>query len=152
MSKITVQALVATTPRHLITQGGVAITSFRIASSDRRFDSATNTWIDGSTNWYTLTCFNQLAINVYESIHKGDRVVVCGDLLVRDWDNGERAGTSVEINADTVAHDLAWGTSIYTRTVTVREAGEAVPGVAPVSAPVADEVTHSCNCRNCDSR
>ncbi len=69
------------------------------------------------TNWFTVTAFRQLAINLAGSINKGDRVVVTGELKVRDWDNGERAGTSVEIVAFTVGHDLRWGTAEFTRTV-----------------------------------
>jgi single-strand DNA-binding protein len=55
------------------------------------------------------------------SVSKGDRIAVQGKLRVRDWDNGERAGTSVEIEADSIGHDLAWGNSAFTRTVLVRE-------------------------------
>ncbi|MBJ7281217.1 MAG: hypothetical protein JHD31_05065, partial [Rhodoluna sp.] len=46
---------------------------------------------------------------------------VMGRLRVRDWDNGERAGTSVEIEAETLGHDLVWGSSTFVRTVNVRE-------------------------------
>jgi single-strand DNA-binding protein len=121
---ISVQGLVATTPRHLITQEGLPITSFRMASTHRRFDRTTKKWVDGETNWYTITAFRQLAINVAGSISKGERVVVSGKLRVRDWDNGERAGTSVEIEAEAIGHDLTWGTSTFTRTVMVREVDE----------------------------
>lgn len=125
MSELTsVTGLVATTPRHLITQAGLAITSFRLASSQRRFDRSQNKWIDGETNWYTVTAFKTLAINVATSISKGDRIMLTGKLRVRDWDNGERAGTSVEIEADSMGHDLNWGTGVFNRTVLVREAEE----------------------------
>jgi single-strand DNA-binding protein len=97
------------------------ITSFRLAASQRRFDRTKNQWIDGDTNWYTVTAFRQLAINVAGSVAKGERIVVSGKLRVRDWDNGERAGTSVEIEADSIGHDLTWGSSVFTRTVLVRE-------------------------------
>ena len=92
---ITVAGLVATTPRHLVTQDGLPITSFRMAASHRRFDRTANKWVDGETNWFTVTAFRQLAINAAGSISKGERVLVTGKLRVRDWDNGERAGTSV---------------------------------------------------------
>jgi single-strand DNA-binding protein len=118
---ITVAGLVATTPRHLITQDGLPITSFRLASSHRKFDREQNKWVDGETNWFTVTVFRQLAINASTSIAKGERVVATGKLRVRDWDNGERAGTSVEIEADHLGHDLFWGTSSFTRTVLVAE-------------------------------
>lgn len=118
---ITVSGLVATTPRHLVTQDGLPITSFRLASSQRRFDRSQNKWVDGETNWYTITAFRQLAVNTSHSVTKGERIVVSGKLRVRDWDNGERAGTSVEIEADVIGHDLSWGTAVFTRTVLVRE-------------------------------
>ena len=116
-----VTGLVATTPRHLVTQDGLPITSFRLAASTKKFDKQTNRWTDGETNWFTVTSFRQLAINSATSVSKGDRVVVMGRLRVRDWDNGERAGTSVEIEAETLGHDLVWGSSTFVRTVNVRE-------------------------------
>jgi single-strand DNA-binding protein len=122
--KISVQGLVATTPRHLVTQDGLPITSFRMASTHRKFDRVLKKWVDGETNWYTITAFRQLAINIAGSVSKGERVMVIGALRVRDWDNGERTGTSVEIEAEAIGHDLTWGTSTFTRTVMVRELDE----------------------------
>jgi len=121
METLSVSGLVATTPRHLVTQDGLPITSFRLASSQRRYDKAQNKWVDGETNWYTITSFRQLAVNVSQSINKGDRIAIQGRIRVRDWDNGDRSGTSVEIEAIHVGHDLAWGVSSYTRNVLVRD-------------------------------
>lgn len=131
---VTISGLVATTPRHLITQDGLPITSFRLASSHRRFDREQNKWIDGETNWFTITGFRQLAINLSTSVQKGDRVLVSGRLKIRDWDNGERAGTSVEVEAEHLGHDMFWGTSVFTRTVLVAEADpadETEPAIEP---------------------
>lgn len=119
--QLTVAGLVATTPRHLVTQDGLPITSFRLAASHRRFDRNQNKWVDGETNWFTVTSFRQLAINSSQSVNKGDRILVNGKLRVRDWDNGERAGTSVEVEADSIGHDLTWGSSVFTRTILSRE-------------------------------
>ncbi|MEY4449777.1 MAG: hypothetical protein RLZZ304_152 [Actinomycetota bacterium] len=131
---ITVAGLIATTPRHLVTQDGLPITSFRLAASQRRFDRVQNKWIDGETNWYTVSAFRQLAINSSTSLSKGDRIVLTGKLRVRDWDNGERAGTAVEIEAEAIGHDLSWGSSDFTRTVLVREVDETqVPSSEPAN-------------------
>ena len=121
MEQISIAGLVATTPRHLITQDGLPITSFRLASSTRRFDRSQNKWIDGETNWYTITAFRTLAINTSTSVDKGDRIMLTGKLRVRDWDNGERSGTSVEVEATSLGHDLSWGESTFKRTVLVRD-------------------------------
>lgn len=121
---ISVTGLVATTPRHLVTTDGLPITSFRLASSYRKFDRALMKWVDGETNWYTITAYRTLAINTASSISKGERIFVYGKLNIRDWDTGERSGTSVEIEALTLGHDLCWGTSAMNRTVLVRDTGD----------------------------
>jgi single-strand DNA-binding protein len=114
---ITLTGLVATAPRHIVTSEGLPITSFRLASTQRRFDRSAQRWIDGDTNWYTITTFRQLAINGAGSISKGDRIVVAGRLRIREWENGERTGTTIDVEADAVGHDLAWGTSTFSRSV-----------------------------------
>ncbi|MCF8540186.1 MAG: single-stranded DNA-binding protein [Aurantimicrobium sp.] len=115
---ISVTGLVATTPRHITTSEGLAITSFRLASSQRRYDRTQQRWIDADTNWYTVSCFRGLASNAADSVVKGDRVMVSGRLKIRDWENTDRSGTTVEIEAENLGHDLFWGTSTFTRTLT----------------------------------
>lgn len=124
MQPITVQGLIATTPRHIKTQDGLDITSFRLASSQRRYDHNKKRWTDGETNWYTITAFKSLAVNAHESVNKGDRVIVSGNLRIRDWDNGSSSGTSVEVEADAIGHDLSWGKAVFTRTVLVSDKDE----------------------------
>lgn len=114
---ITIAGLVATNPRHIVTSEGLSITSFRLASTQRRFDRGQERWVDVETNWYTITSFRQLALNCATSISKGQRVLVSGRLRIREWDNGERVGTTVEIDADSIGHDLMWGTSQFTRSI-----------------------------------
>lgn len=129
---LSITGLVATTPRHLVTNDGLPITSFRLASTQRRYDRGAQKWIDAETNWYTVTTFRQLAINVVGSIDKGQRIVVTGRLRVREWSANDRTGTNVEIDADALGHDLAWGTSVYTRSVASTVAHDAdVPSDRP---------------------
>jgi single-strand DNA-binding protein len=115
---ITLTGLVATTPRHITTSEGLAITSFRLASSQRRYDRVQQRWIDGDTNWYTVSAFRNLAQNAATSVSKGDRVILTGRVRIRDWENTDRSGTTVEVEAESVGHDLTWGTAVYTRTTT----------------------------------
>ena len=58
---ITVTGVVGSDPRVHVTTQGLAITSFRLASTRRYFDRAKGTWEDGETNWYTVSGFRQLA-------------------------------------------------------------------------------------------
>ena len=114
---ITLTGLVATAPRHIVTSEGLPITSFRLASTQRRFDRSKERWIDGDTNWYTITAFRQLAINSAGSVGKGDRIIVTGRLRIREWENGERVGTNIDVEADAMGHDLMWGTSVFSRSI-----------------------------------
>jgi single-strand DNA-binding protein len=120
--RITITGLVATAARHIVTSEGLPITSFRLASTQRRFDASTEKWIDGETNWYTVTAFRQLATHTAESVNKGDRILAVGKLRIREWENDERTGTNIEIEAEAIGHDLTWGTGVFTRTV-----GAAIP-------------------------
>jgi single-strand DNA-binding protein len=147
MSEITVSGLVATTPRHLVTQDGLPITSFRLAAAGSTVEVGSESTTDW-TNWFTVTSFKQLAINTALSISKGDRVTITGILRVRDWDNGERAGTSVEIESITIGHDLNFGHTVFTRTTHMASDGTKTNLDESDAAPVA-EPAHSCSCNNC---
>lgn len=89
MAKYVVEnVLIATTPRFITTQAGKRIGSFRVAEN----------LPNGKANWFTVTLKGEVC-RVFEDrdLGKGKRLDIAGDLHVVDWDNGERAGTSVEI-------------------------------------------------------
>lgn len=109
---ITIVGTVGTDPEKKV-RNGVPITSFRVASKERRFDRATGAWVDGETNWYTCSAYRRLAEHAFESIHRRERVVLTGRLRVRNWDTGEKRGTSVDIDIDAIGHDLLFGTSTF---------------------------------------
>lgn len=113
---ITLVGLVGTSPRHIVTATGLPITSFRLASTQRRFDRSEAKFVDGETNWYSVSAFRQLAVNTVASLEKGDRVIVTGRLKVQNWESGGRTGLNVEVEADTIGHDLCWGTTRYAKT------------------------------------
>lgn len=132
---------VATVPKHFITGEGLPITTFRLASTQRRFDRAQGRWADGETNWYSVTTFRQLAINAVASVKKGDRVIVSGRLRIRGWEAGDKSGTSIDVEADAVGHDLSWGTTVFTRSIVtapVAASGEHGDS-AQADSPAADQ-------------
>lgn len=125
---ITITGVVGTDPKHTVTNGGLAITSFRLASTRRVFDRAKGTWEDGETNWFTVSAFRQLASNASLSIRKGERVIVRGRLRLRAWETGERSGTAVEIEADSIGHDLAWCVTSYAKVRSSRPSDASADG------------------------
>jgi len=105
---ITIAGLVAAQPRHIVTSAGLPITSFRLAPTQRRFDTSAEKWIDGETNWYTVAAFRQLATHTAESVNKGDRILVVGKLRIREWENDERTGTNIEMRPKKWSSRLQW--------------------------------------------
>ncbi|MGO3885976.1 MAG: single-stranded DNA-binding protein [Mycetocola sp.] len=135
--RITATGIVATEPRHVVTQEGLAITTFRLAAQQRRFDREQERWISGETHWYSVSAFRRLALNCSTSLAKGDRIVVAGRLRFRQWQSESGGGTNAEIDAAAIGHDLSWGTSRFSRVLAAP--GGAEPAVitdgTPASCP-----------------
>ncbi|MFE1644966.1 single-stranded DNA-binding protein [Microbacterium sp. P01] len=112
---ITVTGNIATDPELKHTPAGIPIVTFRVASSQRRFDKSTSSWVEGSTNWYSVSAFRGLADHAHRSLRKGNRVVLTGRLKIREWDTGAKKGTTAEIEVDAIGHDLLWGTTVFQR-------------------------------------
>jgi single-strand DNA-binding protein len=111
---VTITGNIATEPERRTLPGGANVTSFRVASTHRRFDRAAGAWVDQYTNWYTVSAFRALGEHAYASLHRGERVIVVGRLHLRAWDNGTRSGTSADIDADAIGADLLFGTTAFT--------------------------------------
>lgn len=114
---VAVRGFVATDPRHLVTEGGLPITSFRLVTTHRRYNRQASSWEDGGSNWYTVSAFRRLAVSAADCIAKGDPVLVSGRLCLREW-TGDKQGMTVEIEAESIGHDLTWGRSQFTRAAT----------------------------------
>jgi len=131
---ITLTGIVATAPKHIVTSENLQITSFRLASTQRRFNRVEQKWEDADTNWYTVTAFRNLAAHAIGSILKGQRVIVTGRLRIRDWQTDEKSGTSIEVDADALGHDLTFGTSEFTRTPAATSAPDTAESAAAAEA------------------
>lgn len=112
---ITVRGFVASEVKSSTTTRGTSTASFRLGTTERRYDRASNTWVDGNTNWYTVQSFRYLAGHVGCSVKKGQRVIVVGKLRLRQWEHEGRIYHVAEIDAESVGHDLMWGSANFTR-------------------------------------
>ncbi len=94
---------------------GISVANFRVASTPRL--KKEGKWVDGDTTWYSVTVWRHLAVNIRDSVRKGDAVVVHGRLRTDTWkrEDGELNST-LQIEATLVGHDLTRGTSLFTRT------------------------------------
>ncbi len=86
---------------------GTLVLNFRVACNERRFDKASESWVDGESLYLSVNCWRRLAENA-ASLVKGDPVIVKGKLRTREWttEQGERRSV-VELEASAVGPDLA---------------------------------------------
>jgi single-strand DNA-binding protein len=115
--QVTLRGNVATEPRHVRFDDGNTLTSFRLASTARYFDRDRREWVDRGTTYMSVICRKAMASNAAASVRKGHPLVVTGRLRERFWSSNGRSGQSLEIEADTVGHDLSFGTTEFVRIV-----------------------------------
>jgi single-strand DNA-binding protein len=86
---------------------GTLVLNFRVACNERRFDKASESWVDGESLYLSVSCWRRLAENA-ASLVKGDPVIIRGKLRTREWttEQGERRSV-VELEANAVGPDLA---------------------------------------------
>ncbi|MFD8751269.1 single-stranded DNA-binding protein [Kitasatospora sp. NPDC059577] len=134
---VTVLGNVATEVSYAETSGGVPTATFRIGCTERRYDRQRRCWVDGGTQWVTVTAWRALAVNLIGSLAKGDPVLVSGRLRVREWVDGEARRSRAEIDARSVGHDLTRGTSAFRWAAGVR--GEPAVGARSAGAEAGAE-------------
>ena len=127
-------------PEIRFTGNGAAKCSLRLAVNRRWNDRDGNQREE--TSFVTAIAWRSLAENVAESLHKGDRAIVLGRLVIRSYEDKEGQTRWVtEVEADEIAPSLRWAKAVPQKTSGNRPAadrsGEDFGGVAP---PVDDDV------------
>jgi len=112
---VTVSGNVVGDPVVRATRANVPFVTFRVASNVRRVDFKTGEYIDAGTNFVNVTAFRALGVNLSNSLKKGEPVIVYGRMRINQWVNGERSGTTVEIDASNVGHDLNRGQTTFVK-------------------------------------
>ena len=104
-------------PELRYTAAGAAVASFRIASTPRHFNKQTNDWEDGEGLFLTCNIWRDQAESVTESLAKGMRVIVNGNLRQRSYETREGEKRTVyEVEVEEVGPSLKWATARVTRT------------------------------------
>jgi single stranded DNA-binding protein len=113
-AQVSVVGFVATDPEYKLTPKGVPLLAMRVAWTTRRKDAETGEWYDVNSSFANVSCWRQLALNLKNSVRKGDPVMLRGSLNIRQYTgkDGQR-GTSVDIDADTVGHNLGRGVAVF---------------------------------------
>jgi single-strand DNA-binding protein len=107
---ITVVGNLVADPELRFTASGQPVATFRIASTPRIRDNATNEWKDGDSLFLTCNVWRQAAENVAESLQRGMRgmrVIVTGRLKQRNYETKEGEKRTVyEVEVDDVGPSL----------------------------------------------
>jgi single-strand DNA-binding protein len=115
-AQVMLAGYVATDPTFKANDGKAPKTYMRVAWTSRYRDRVTGEWRDGQTSYATVNCWRGLAGNAHASFRKGQPILVTGRLQVREFDttDGKRR-TAVDIEADSIGHDLFRGYAVFSR-------------------------------------
>lgn len=113
-NSITVIGNLVEDPELRYTQSGVPMANIRVASS-RRYQDRNQEWQE-DTAFFRGTVWREMAEQVSESLHKGDRVIISGRIEQRDWeDNSGQKRTSLELSIQEIGPSLRWATAQVNR-------------------------------------
>lgn len=84
---ITVIGNLTADPELRFTPNGVPVANFTVASTPRTFDRQSNEWRDGEALFLNCSVWRNYAENVAESLSKGTRVIVQGNLRARSFED-----------------------------------------------------------------
>lgn len=106
------------TMKHI--KGDTCVTTFRLAIPRWRFtvDARTGnaSYVEDGAYWYTIETWDKLADNVVRCCCKGDPVIVVARPVPNAWvDANGQIRSSIVFRASAVGHDMAKGTSRYTK-------------------------------------
>ena len=98
-------------PELRFTSSGQAVATFGLAVNRRWQNRQTNEW-EEAVSFFDVTCWQQMAENVAESVTKGSRVVVTGRLDQRSWEtqDGDKR-SKIEVVADEIGPSLRYATA-----------------------------------------
>jgi single-strand DNA-binding protein len=92
---------------------GTDLSTFRLASTPRRYDRTQRSYVDGTTSWITVQCWRSLALHVRDAVRRGDPVVVIGKLKTEEWTKDGVRNSRFILEALAVGHDLNRGVSTF---------------------------------------
>lgn len=124
-------------PEMTTTTNGATKATIGLAVNRRWQNKATNEW-EEQVSFFNIIAWREMADNVFNSVVKGQRIIVAGRLEQRSWttDTDEKRSI-VEVIADEVGPSLRWATAEVVRNP--KDGGPVVPRPATV-AHVLDHV------------
>lgn len=106
---VTIVGNVTNDPELRFISGGAGVVNFTVASNSSYFNKNTNQWEDKGTLFVRCEAWRAQADNVAETLKKGMRVIVQGELVVNTYTKQDgTTGTSVELKNTEVGVSLKY--------------------------------------------
>lgn len=117
---ITVVGNLTADPQLKYLESGDAVCNLAIASNRRTRDPDTNEWSDTLNGYFDAVIWRTPAVNVAESLSKGDRVILTGRLTRHAYEHNGETRHATEIEVDEIGPTLrfGWATPIKPNTTT----------------------------------
>ena len=111
-TSITIVGNLTADPDLKFTQSGIPAANFTVASTPRTFDKQSNQWVDGDPLFLRCTVWRDHAEHVAESLSKGMRVIVQGNLRANQWtDKQGNRRTAYQIDVAEIGPSLRYATA-----------------------------------------
>lgn len=105
MITIVIEGNTTDEPELRFTPSGKAVAQVRVLVTDRVKDTDTGEYSDGATTGYRVTVWGKPGENVAAQVGKGHRLLIVGELAVREYtDKDNNTRTSREITATHAGH------------------------------------------------
>lgn len=124
-----IEGNLATEPELRFTNSGMPVTTLVVAHSDRR--QIEGQWVDGPVSYFDCTVFGPMAEHSTDSLSKGSRVSIDGQLRQRSWADattGEKR-YKIEIVADLVSIPLRFAPAMAGEKAAASAKAESTTGV-----------------------
>ncbi len=114
---ITIQGNITRRPELRATGSGVPTCTLSVAVNRKVPARKTGDFVE-TVSYFSVVAYQQLAVNVCESLEVGNRVVVTGRLDQRSWESASGEKRIVyELVAEDIGASLRWATGRLTKTI-----------------------------------
>lgn len=111
-TSITIVGNLTADPDLKFTQSGIPAANFTVASTPRTFDGKSGQWVDSDPLFLRCTVWRDYAEHVAESLSKGMRVIVQGNLRANQWtDKQGNRRTAYQIDVVEIGPSLRYATA-----------------------------------------
>lgn len=93
-------------PELRFTNSGKAVAQFTVVTA-RRFNN-NGTWEDKDVSFWDCTAFGEMAENICENLHKGDGVLVTGEMRQESWEKDGQKKYAWRVLVNDAGPSLKW--------------------------------------------